>query len=106
MPEIRLGNSVVTHITTIDVDPIHQRDLLDLMRERARFMAKQPGFVSISLHRGIDGNHVVNYVQWADRAQLDAALRAPEFRAMNQRFGALIQDVGSSLYDVVLVEEK
>jgi quinol monooxygenase YgiN len=106
MPEIRLGNSVVTHITAITVDPIHQLELLDLMRERARFMAKQPGFVSISLHRGIDGSHVVNYVQWANRQQLEAAHSAPEFDALSQRFSTLIEEVESDLYEVVRWAEK
>jgi quinol monooxygenase YgiN len=106
MPEIRLGNSVVTHITAISVDPIRQSELLDLMRERARFMAKQPGFVSISMHRGIDGSHVVNYVQWASRRQLQAAQKAPKFDALSQRFSTLIEVVESDFYDVVLLEEK
>ena len=36
------------------------------MKERAKLMARS-GFVSVSLHRGEDGSHVVNYVQWTDR---------------------------------------
>jgi heme-degrading monooxygenase HmoA len=46
------------------------------MTERARFMAKQPGFVSIALHRSKDGSYVVNYVQWRDADSLASALPA------------------------------
>jgi hypothetical protein len=64
MPEIRETNDIVTQITTVKVPPDHQSEVLQLMEERARYMATQPGFVSVSLHRSEDGSHVVNYVQW------------------------------------------
>jgi len=106
MPTIQSGDSVVTYITTVNVDPEHQAELLRLMGERARIMARQPGFISISLHRGIHQGHVVNYVQWESQDRLEAAHRALEFLALSERFAALVQDVESSLYDVALVEEK
>ena len=104
MPEIRPDNAVVTQITTIKVPPRHQTEVLRLMEERARFMATQPGFVSVSLHRSEDGSHVVNYVQWTDKDKLAAAHHAPEFRKKWPRFGELVKDVEPCLYDVVLTE--
>ena len=65
MAEIQEGNRVVTQITTVKFMPDKQDEVLNLMTERARFMATQPGFVSIALHRSKDGSHVVNYVQVA-----------------------------------------
>src|SRR5262249_36956563 len=73
MPEITERNDVVTQITTVKVPSKNQSEVLELMEQRARFMATQPGFVSVSLHRSEDGNHVVNYVQWRNREQLAAA---------------------------------
>jgi hypothetical protein len=32
------------------------------MTERGRFMARQPGFISVSLHRSLDGRRIVNYI--------------------------------------------
>ena len=104
MPEIRENNGVVTHITTVKVPADNQSEVLELMKERARFMARQPGFVSISLHRSEDGTHVVNYVQWTDKDKLKAAHHSPEFRKKWPRFGELVQDVEPSLYDVVQIE--
>ena len=72
MPHIQPNNGVVTQITTVKVDAKNQPEVLQLMTERAKFMAAQPGFVSISLHRGADNNHIVNYVQWSSREQLKA----------------------------------
>jgi heme-degrading monooxygenase HmoA len=74
------------------------------MIERARFMATQPGFVSVNLHRSKDGSHVVNYVQWTSSDKLAAAHHAPEFRKKWPRFGELVKEVDPCLYDVVHVE--
>jgi quinol monooxygenase YgiN len=82
MPEIRLGNKLVTHITAIEVDPLRQPELIALMSERARFMATQPGFVSLSLHCSTDKRHIVNYGRWSDNAEFEAAYRAPGFHAL------------------------
>ena len=104
MPEIRENTQLVTQITTVRLQPETQAEVLRLMTERARFMATQPGFVSVSLHRSDDGSHVVNYVQWEDRKQLAAAHHSPEFRRKWPRFGELVEEVDPCLYDVVHVE--
>jgi heme-degrading monooxygenase HmoA len=70
MAEILEGSRVVTQITTVKLTPDKQDEVINLMIERARFMATQPGFVSIALHRSKDGSHVVNYVQWRDAESL------------------------------------
>jgi quinol monooxygenase YgiN len=104
MPDIREGNRVITQITTVTVDPDNQDEVLELMKERARFMAKQPGFVSVSLHRSEDGSHVVNYIQWTDRDKLAAAHHSPEFRKKWPRFGDLVDEVEPALYEIVNIE--
>jgi len=38
----------------------NQQAVVELMIERARFMATQPGFVSVNLHRSRDGTHLIN----------------------------------------------
>jgi heme-degrading monooxygenase HmoA len=104
MPEIRKNSGVVTQITTVKVPPENQAEVLELMKERARFMATQPGFVSVSLHRSEDGSHVVNYVQWRNRDELQRALHSDEFRKKWPRFGQLIEEAEPCLYDVTYIE--
>jgi len=104
MPDIRQSAGIVTQITTVKMRPDNQDEVLKLMKERAKFMARQPGFVSVSLHRSEDGSHVVNYVQWTDKQKLAAAHHSPEFRKKWPRFGELVQDVEPALYDVVLTQ--
>ena len=101
MPDIRQDSPIVTQITTVTVEPDNQDEVLALMKERAQFMARQPGFVSVSLHRSEDGTHVVNYVQWTDKERLAAAHHSSEFRKKWPRFGDLVQEVDPCLYDVV-----
>jgi heme-degrading monooxygenase HmoA len=101
MPQIRENADVVTQITTVKMPPDNQDEVLQLMEERARFMARQPGFVSISLHRSEDGSHVVNYIQWQDRKQLEAAHHAPEFRKKWPQFGKLAEEIEPCLYKVI-----
>ena len=104
MPEIRESNDVVTQITTVKVPKKHQAEVLQLMAERARFMATQPGFVSVSLHKSEDGSHLVNYVQWKDRNKLAAAHHSAEFRKKWPRFGELVKEAEPCLYQVAHVE--
>lgn len=104
MPEIRENSGVVTQITTVKLPAGKQDEVLRLMTERARFMATQPGFVSVSLHRSTDGSHVVNYIQWRDRDQLKAAHHSPEFRKEWPEFGNIAEEIEPCLYDVVHVE--
>ncbi len=103
MPEIAESNGICTQITTVRIKPENQDEILKLMKERARFMATQPGFVSVNLHRSQDGSHIVNYVQWTDKEKLAAAHHSPEFRKKWPRFGDLVKEAEPCLYDVVLV---
>ena len=64
MPQIQIGKQPITQITIIEAEPEKQAEALSIMTERARFMARQPGCISISLHRSLDGRRIVNYVQW------------------------------------------
>jgi heme-degrading monooxygenase HmoA len=105
MPEIRPSRDFVTHITTAEAEEGKQDEFLALMTERARFMARQPGFISISLHRGLDGKHIVNYVQWASREQLLAAHHTPEFREKWSQVGNVSEEIEPNLYEVAYVEE-
>ncbi len=104
MSKIDRSNDLCTQITTVKLSPANQEEVLNLMIERARFMATQPGFVSVNLHRSKDGSHVVNYVQWASAEKLAAAHHAREFRQKWPRFGELVREIEPCLYDVVYVE--
>jgi heme-degrading monooxygenase HmoA len=104
MTQISQNGGIVTQITTVKLPPGKQNEVLDLMKERARFMKTQPGFVSINLHRSQDGSHVVNYIQWKNAEQLSAAHKSPEFRKKWPRFGEIAEEIEPCLYEVVHTE--
>ena len=79
-----------------------QRAVKDAVK-RARFMAHQPGCVSISLHRSLDGRRIVNYIEWKNRDLLQSAHRAPEFRKEWNRFDRLTDEIEPHLYEVAEV---
>ena len=103
MPQIQAGNQPVTQITVIEPEPGKQAEALSLMTERARFMARQPGFVSISLHRSLDGKRIVNYIQWQNRDLLWSAHKSPEFRKEWRHFDDLTEEIDPHLYEVAAV---
>jgi heme-degrading monooxygenase HmoA len=105
MPQIETDNRVVTQITVVEPEPGKQADALAVMEDRARFMARQPGFVSIVLHRSLDGKRIVNYVQWQSRELLESAHRSPDFRKEWQKFDRLTKDIDPHLYEVARVED-
>jgi heme-degrading monooxygenase HmoA len=103
MPQIHPGKQPVTQITVIESEPDKQAEALLLMTERTRFMARQPGFISISLHRSLDGKRIVNYVQWQNSDLLRSAHRSPEFRKEWRHFDQLTEEIDPHLYEVALV---
>ena len=105
MPTITSDSGHVTQITVMEAENGRQDELLALMTERARFMSRQPGFVSISLHRSLDGARIVNYVQWASREELAAAHQKDGFREKWPQVGAAAEEINRDLYAVVHIEE-
>jgi ribosomal protein S18 acetylase RimI-like enzyme/quinol monooxygenase YgiN len=103
MPYIRVDKQPVTQITVVEAEPQKQADALSLMTERARFMARQPGFISISVHGSLDGRRIVNYVQWESRDLLQSAHKSPEFRKEWGHFDQLTDAIDPHLYEVVHV---
>ena len=100
MPQIQLDQQPVTQITIIEAEPEKQAEALSLMKKRAQFMKGQPGFISISLHRSLDGRRIVNYIQWQSRELLHKAHTAPEFRKEWGRFDRINDEIDPHLYEV------
>ena len=103
MPRIQKHHQPVTQITVIEAEPEKQHEALSLMVERARSMARQPGFVSISLHRSLDGRRIVNYVQCQNRELLQSAHKSPDFRKAWRKFDDLTDQIDPNLYEVAEV---
>jgi len=59
------SRKLVTLINVFTVEPANQRQLLELLgRATETSVRHAPGFISASLHRGLDGTKVTMYAQW------------------------------------------
>ncbi len=92
-------SKVVTQINVLTVLPEHQSELARRMDVQVLdVMSKQPGFISSTIHCSRDGSRVINYVQWATEAELDAAHEAPDFKAHYATYRQLVEDAGPRIY--------
>jgi heme-degrading monooxygenase HmoA len=102
MAEIETGASLVTLINIFTVQPESQQALIDLLVEVTETVTRhQPGFVSSSLHKSLDGRKVVNYGQWRTMDDYRAVLQNSDARAHILRATELADSVEPGLYDVV-----
>lgn len=77
---IRAGTDLFTVVVRVRTPSADDRpQVLDICRATQQIFARQPGFVSSSLHLGDDGDEIVSYLQWRTRADHEACLRSPDF---------------------------
>lgn len=71
MTAIVANSQLTTAVTVFDVAPEHQQQLVDILLRAAEVVCKQPGFISINIHKSVDGTHVLSYSQWESRQAFD-----------------------------------
>jgi quinol monooxygenase YgiN len=65
MTTISLNSKPVTLINVFTVEPENQQQLLELLARATETSVRHaPGFISSTLHRGLDGTKVTMYAQW------------------------------------------
>lgn len=100
MPTIA-ENRFVTLINVFEVEPEKIDSLIALLREITEStMCHLPGFVSTSVHRGVDGQTVANYAQWANQSDFEAMFRVPAVREHFEQIGAIAKSITPHLYAV------
>ena len=86
MPTIAKNNDVITVIIIFAVEPERQQELVDTIIEFLETGVKQqPGFVSSSIHKSIDGVRVMNYAQWQSLEDFKAFANNPEMRSLTAK---------------------
>jgi quinol monooxygenase YgiN len=80
MITIKKGKEVVTFINVFTVEPTKQAELISLLTRATDLSVRHvAGFISASLHRGLDGTKVTMYAQWRSME---------DYRAMRQNAAA------------------
>lgn len=102
MPTIAKNNEVVTVAFVFAVEPARQQELIDRLIQALDTTTKhQPGFVSASLHKSLDGSRVFNYAQWQTQEQYETFASS----AVDQKIGAELSEfqlLDTHLYEVVI----
>ncbi len=105
MTIIRANTGVITQINLFTVPPGGQQGLLDVLTEAVACAREEPGWMSASLHRSLDGTRVINYAQSQDMAAAEAVilrLKRAGFLDRNKAYG----EAHPGLYEVVATFEK
>ena len=77
---IEAGPVVLVNVFTLD--RADEPSFLDVWRDDAAFMKRQPGFISTQLHRALGDNATyLNYAVWETTAAFRAASSHPDFQA-------------------------
>ncbi|MBE9189216.1 antibiotic biosynthesis monooxygenase [Gloeocapsopsis crepidinum LEGE 06123] len=86
MPAIAKTNDLITVIIIFVVEPEQQQELIDTIIEFIDNAVKyQPGFVSASLHKSLDGIRVMNYAQWQSLEEYYTFLDNSEVQAQGKK---------------------
>jgi heme-degrading monooxygenase HmoA len=76
MVAIAKDNNVITVIVHFTVEPSRQAELADsIVNYLETYVKQQPGFISASLHKSLDGKRVVNYAQWQSQEDFQAFIK-------------------------------
>ena len=95
---------VFTLINTFHTSRERQGAIVESLRRFTEGVAGGlPGFVGASVHASLEGDRVVNYVQWRSRADLAAMLALPEAKAHMVEVAALADKIEPVPYRVVYV---
>lgn len=99
--KIDADSSLITLINVYEVDREQQAKLAHALEEATnQSIRHQPGFVSVNIHSSLDGTRLVNYAQWASKADFEQFMGKAETQAQLKEFAALARSVSPALYKV------
>lgn len=100
---IRKGNSIVTLVNVMVVQPARADSLLRLLEEGTESLfSKQPGFIAVSFHRNPEGNKIVLYGQWRSTADIDNFRKNPALADYFKHIRSLTESESSVVCNEVL----
>lgn len=102
MPTIAKNNDLITVIIIFSVEPERQQELVDTIIEFAETAVKhQPGFVSSSIHKSLDGVRVMNYAQWKSQEDYKAFVNNSEVQSLGAKLSKFHM-LDSHVFEVVV----
>lgn len=98
------SNQCITFINSFATSSYQQQDRLVemLVNTTEKVMQHQPGFISINIHKSLDGTNILIYEQWRSSDDLWAAVQKPEAVKLITEICKL-SNPEATLYDVVSI---
>ena len=106
MATLDLENQLLTVIVLFKVKAGQQTAAVKKVKELFVIARQQPGFVSASLHRSLDGAKVANYAQWENMESLEGFRRLPEVQELIAPLQEFVEEMDSHLFEIVASESK
>jgi quinol monooxygenase YgiN len=75
MTTIVANSRLMTSATVFTVEPEHQQELIDILVTASEMVRRQPGFISLNIHKSFDGTQVLSYSQWENHEAFENALQ-------------------------------
>ncbi|HEY9770639.1 MAG TPA: antibiotic biosynthesis monooxygenase [Coleofasciculaceae cyanobacterium] len=98
-PEIKEGEYIV-HVAEFSMSSENQPKMVELAKEHVKPAMEQPGLISATFHRSLDGTRVINYGHWANKEAIEELRKQPGFSKDKPYWEGLADNV-YHLYEVV-----
>lgn len=69
----------IAHFAEFSMSPENQPPMIELAKEHIKPAMQQPGLISATFHRSLDGTRVINYGQWSDEQAIAELTKQPGF---------------------------
>ena len=98
-PKIKAGEYIV-HFAEFTMSAENQPKMVELAKEHIKPAMEQPGLISATFHRSLDGLRVINYGQWANKEAIEELVKQPGF-SKDKPYWEGLADNEYHLYEVV-----
>ena len=99
MATISMENDVTTVVVEVGTEPEDQADVRSMMQGLSPVFARQPWFVSLSLHRSDDGARIMQCIQWESLEDHFACMANDDVPKSGGAFMSLLSS-GKAIMDV------
>ena len=100
-PQIKEGEYIV-HFAEFRMKPENQPKMVSLAKEHIKPAMEQPGLISATNDRSLDGTRVINYGHWSDREAIAELTKKPGFSKTAPYWEGIAENE-YHLYEVVSV---
>ena len=98
-PQIKEGEYII-HFAEFKMQPENQPRMVELAKEHVKPAMKQPGLISATFHRSLDGTRVINYGHWENQEAIEELVKKPGF-SKEKPYWDGVADNEYHLYEVV-----